>query len=124
MNIELPTIPAGVLVLLALVAPYAVAALNGALPFVTKPWQKKAVSVVVSAILTAAVLAFYYVYTGDVVPAWPVLVLLAIVVAQASYALVTKASAAAIEQRASRAGSVNSADGADASSLARPDTDA
>lgn len=101
MNIELPTIPAGVLVLLALVAPYAVAALNGWLPFIRKPWQKKAVSVVVSAVLTAAVLAFYYVYTGDVIPQWPVLVLLAIVVAQASYALVTKGTASAVERAAS-----------------------
>lgn len=98
MNIELPTIPAGVLVLLALVAPYAVGALNGWLPFIKKPWQKKAVSVVVSVVLTAAVLAFYYVYTGDVVPQWPVLVLLAIVVAQASYALVTKGTASAVER--------------------------
>ncbi|WP_417510545.1 hypothetical protein [Microbacterium sp.] len=101
MNIELPTIPAGVLVLLALVAPYAVAALNGWLPFIQKPWQKKAVSVIVSVVLTAAVLAFYYVYTGDVIPQWPVLVLLAIVVAQASYALVTKSTANAVEQATS-----------------------
>lgn len=101
MNIELPTIPAGVLVLLALVAPYAVAALNGALPFVKKPWQKKAVAIIVAALLTAAVLAFYYAYTGDVIPQWPVLVLLAIVVAQASYALVTKSTAAALERSAS-----------------------
>lgn len=101
MNIELPTIPAGVLVLLALVAPYAVAVLNGWLPFIKKPWQKKAVSVGVSTVLTAAVLAFYYVFTGDVVPQWPALVLLAIVVAQASYALVTKNTANAVEQAVS-----------------------
>lgn len=100
MNIELPTIPAGVLVLLALAAPYAVAALNGALPFVKKPWQKKMVAIAVALVLTAAVLAFYYAYTGDVIPQWPVLVLLAIVVAQASYALVTKSTATALEQRA------------------------
>lgn len=97
MNIELPTIPTGVLVLLALVAPYAVAVLNGALRSVKKPWQKKAVAIVVALVLTAAVLAFYYAYTGDVIPQWPVLVLLAIVVAQASYALVTKSTATALE---------------------------
>jgi len=68
MNIELPTIPAGVLVLLA---------------------------------LTAVVLWFYYVYTGDVVPAWPALALLAIVVAQASYTFVTKSTAAAVEKATS-----------------------
>lgn len=102
MNIELPTIPAGVLVLLALVAPYVSAWLNGALPFVQKPWQKKLVAIVVAALLTAAVLAFYYAYTGDVIPQWPVLVLLAIVVAQASYALVTKSTATAVENASSR----------------------
>lgn len=98
MDITLPTIPAGVLVLLALVAPYAVAAINGALPFIRKPWQKKLVAVVVSLVLTAVVLAFYFVYTGDTVPDWPVLVLLAIVVAQTSYSLVTKQTATAVER--------------------------
>lgn len=95
MNIELPAIPAGVLVLLALVAPYVQA-------LIQRPsWTatvKKVVSVVVAFVLTAVVLAFYYVYTGDTIPAWPALVLLAIVVAQASYALVTKSTAATVER--------------------------
>lgn len=99
MDIILPTVPAGVLVLLALVAPYAIGVLNGALPFVRKAWQKKAVAIIVAVVLAFAVLAFYYAYTGDMLPDWPVLVLLAIVVVQASYALVTKSTATAIEKR-------------------------
>lgn len=99
MDITLPTIPAGVLVLLGLIAPYVVGSLNGVLTFVQKPWQKKALAIVVAVVLAAVVLAFYYAYTGDVVPQWPVLVLLAIVVVQASYALITKSTASALEQR-------------------------
>lgn len=98
MNIELPTIPAGVLVLLALLAPYVQALIQRP---EWSPGLKKVVAVVVAVVLTAIVLAFYYVYTGDTVPAWPVLVLLAIVVAQASYAMVTKTSATVLEQRTS-----------------------
>ncbi|MFJ2535846.1 hypothetical protein [Microbacterium maritypicum] len=98
MDITLPTIPAGVLVLLALAAPYVQA-------LIQRPsWSaavKKVVAVAVAIVLTAVVLLFYYVYTGDTVPAWPVLILLAIVVAQASYTLVTKNTATALEQRTS-----------------------
>ncbi|WP_295034583.1 hypothetical protein [uncultured Microbacterium sp.] len=99
MDITLPTIPAGVLVLLALVAPYAIGALNGVLPFVTKPWQKKVLAVLFAVVLGAAVLAFYFVYTGDTVPNWPTLLLLGVVVVQASYALFTKSSASAVEAK-------------------------
>ena len=98
MDITLPTIPAGVLVLLAIAAPYVQA-------LIQRPsWSatvKKVVAVVLAIVLTAVVLLFYYVYTGDTVPAWPVLVLLAIVVAQASYTLVTKNTASALERRTS-----------------------
>lgn len=99
MDISLPTIPAGVLVLLALVAPYVQALIQRPS---WSPTVKKIVSVGLAVVLTAVVLAFYYVYTGETVPDWPVLVLLAIVVAQASYTLVTKPSATAVEQRTSR----------------------
>lgn len=98
MDITLPTIPAGVLVLLGLIAPYVQALIQQPhWPAAAKKW----VAVAVALVLTAVVLAFYYVYTGDVVPAWPVLVLLALVVAQASYTLVTKSTASALEQRTS-----------------------
>lgn len=98
MDITLPTIPAGVLVLLALAAPYVQALIQRPK---WSPTVKKILAVVIPIVLTAIVLAFYYVYTGDAVPAWPALTLLAIVVAQASYALVTKDSAAALERRTS-----------------------
>lgn len=100
MDITLPTIPAGVLVLLALVAPYVQALIQRPS---WKPAVKKIVSVALALVLTAIVLWFYYVYTGDVVPAWPVLALLALVVAQASYALVTRNTAIAVEQATSPA---------------------
>lgn len=98
MNIELPTIPAGVLVLLALFAPYVQALIQRP---EWSPTVKKVIAVVVALVLTAVVLAFYYAYTGDTIPDWPVLVLLAIVVAQASYALLMKNSASSLEQRTS-----------------------
>ncbi|WP_102193220.1 hypothetical protein [Microbacterium aurantiacum] len=98
MNIELPIIPAGVLMLLALFAPYVIGALNGVLLFIAKPWQKKALAIAVAVVLAVLVLAFYYLYTGDALPEWPVLVLLAVVVVQASYALITKPTASAVER--------------------------
>lgn len=98
MTIDLPTIPAGVLTLLALLAPYVQALVQR--PQWT-PAVKKVISVALALVLTGVVLGFYYLYTGDVVPAWPVLVLLAIVVAQASYTLVTKPTATALEERTS-----------------------
>jgi len=95
MDITLPTIPAGVLVLLAIAAPYVQALIQRP---TWSPIVKKILAVVLAIALTAAVLLFYYVYTGDTVPAWPALVLLAIVVAQASYALVTRNTATALER--------------------------
>lgn len=102
MDITIPTAPAGVLTLLAFFAPYAIAALNGALPFVKTTGQRKLVTVIVAVALAGLVLAFYYLITGDTVPAWPVFVLLALVVITASYALVTKTSAAKVESAVSR----------------------
>lgn len=101
MNLEIPTAPAGALVLLAFFAPYGIGALNGVLPFVTKPWQRRVVSIIVSVLLAAIVLVFYYATTGDVVPDWPVFVLLSLVVVSASYSLVTKGSASKVEAAAS-----------------------
>ena len=97
MNLEIPTAPAGVLVLLAFFAPYAIGALNGALPFVKTAAQRKLVTVIVAVLLAGIVLAFYYLITGETIPQWPALVLLALVVISASYALVTKTSAAKLE---------------------------
>lgn len=97
MDITLPVIPAGILTLLSLLAPYVIAIIN------RPSWSastKRVVSVAASVILAAVVILGYFWYTGDVVPDWPVLIILAIVVVQASYALITKqAGAAKLEQR-------------------------
>lgn len=98
MNIVLPEIPAGALVLLAFFAPYLVSLLNGVLPFVTKAWHKKLVTIVVSVFLAVVVLAFYYWLSGDVLPSWPAFVILSLLVTSASYALVTKPTATKVEQ--------------------------
>lgn len=84
MNIELPAIPAGVLTLLAFFAPYAIALINS--PH-WKAGSKRLVAIVVSIVLALIVLVGYYLMTGDILPSWPVLVLLAITVTQAAFTL-------------------------------------
>ncbi len=101
MDIAIPVAPLGVITLLGFFAPYAVGALNGVLPFVQKPWQKKLVSIVVAVVLAAVVMVFYYAITREPITDWWLFALLAIVVVQASYALVTRPSAAAVEAKAS-----------------------
>lgn len=101
MDITLPAIPAGALVLMAFFAPYAQALIQK--PAWPSSW-KKWITVAVSIVLTVVVLLFYYLVTGDTIPAWPVFVLLAITVASASYALVTKGTASQLEQRVHRDG--------------------
>jgi hypothetical protein len=86
----LPAIPAVVTLLLNFFAPYAVALV------VDPVWPakyKKLVAIVVSLLLSALVLVFAVLVGGYVMPAWPVLAILAIAVAQASYDLVLKRSA-------------------------------
>lgn len=96
MTIDLPAIPAGVLTLLAFFAPYAVAIINE--PRWPAAW-KKAVAIIVALALALVVLGFYVWMTGDVPASWPVLILLTLVVMQASYAMVTKPTATAIEEK-------------------------
>lgn len=97
MEFELPEIPVYVLGALALVTPYAVALINAFADF-TKI-TRRVVSVVVSLVLAAGVLAWYYYATGEAVPEWPVLLPLSVAVSQASYALVTKGTAAKLEDK-------------------------
>lgn len=94
MEIVIPAIPAGVLTLLSFFAPYAVALLNSPR---WSPSSKRLMAVVVPILLGLAVLALYFVMTGDTIPSWPVLLLLAVVVCQAAYALLRK-SATRVEQ--------------------------
>lgn len=100
MDIAIPVAPLGVLTLLGFFAPYAVAALNGALPFVKTAWQKKIVSITVALVLAAIVVVFYYAITKEPITDWWLFALLAIVIVNASYALITRSSASAVERAA------------------------
>ncbi|QYM76928.1 hypothetical protein [Leucobacter luti] len=84
MEIQIPAIPVGVLTLLSFFAPYAIALINHP---GWKAGSKRLVAIAVSFMLTVAVLALYYLQTGDTIPQWPVLLLLALVVSQAAYTL-------------------------------------
>lgn len=118
MDIALPAAPLGIITLLGFFAPYAIGALNGVLPAVTKPIHRKIVSVTASIILAAVVMAFYYGITRDPIGDWWLFVLLAIVVVNASYALVTGKSAKLTEAAVTKdAGSVDDANVPDISSL-------
>lgn len=95
MNIELPAIPAGIIVLLGLLSPYAIALAND--PTWTKG-TKKVVSIVVSLLLSVVVILGYYLLTGDTPLGWPWMILLLILVSQTSYSLITKRSATEVEK--------------------------
>lgn len=104
MNIEIPVAPLGVLTVLGFLAPYAIAALNGVLPFVSSALARKLVSVVVSVVLAVVGLVLYHLLSSepwpDSVAAWAGYSLLVLVVCQASYALVTRdAGASKLEQK-------------------------
>ena len=100
MDIAIPAAPAGILTLLAFFAPYGVAALNGALPFVKTAWQKKAVAIIVAIVLALVVIVFYQAITGQPIGNPGLFALLSLVVLQASYALITRGSASAVERAA------------------------
>lgn len=95
MNIDLPEVPAGILTLLSFFAPYAIALINN--PRWSKA-QRKIVSVAVPIILAVVVWVIYFAMTGDGLHEWPVMILLAVVIAQASYSLVLKNSAKKVEK--------------------------
>lgn len=98
MNVEIPEVPAGILALLSFFAPYAVALVNS--PRWTEG-QRKVVGVAIPAVLGVIVWVIYYAMTGDGLHSWPVMILLAVVITQSSYALVTKKSASKLERRTS-----------------------
>lgn len=122
MDIAIPVAPLGIITLLGFFAPYAVGALNGVLPFVTKPIHRKAVSVAVSVILAAVVMVFYYAITREPIADWWLFTLLAIVVVNASYALLTRdLGAKAVEHATDPVAATESGDAYDVSSLPRSD---
>jgi hypothetical protein len=104
MNIEIPALPVALLTLLAFLAPYGIGILNGVLPFVKTPLQRKILAVVVAVVLAAVALVGYFAYTGTPLPSdprtWVGFILLVLVVSQTSYSLVTKRLGAdQLEQR-------------------------
>jgi threonine/homoserine efflux transporter RhtA len=91
-DISIPTIPIGILVLLNFFAPFATAVA------IDPRWPaklKKGIAVVVAIVLAIAVVLFSW-WMGDPLPDWPALILLAVVISQASYALITKRPADAL----------------------------
>ena len=103
MDIAIPAVPAGIITLLGVVAPYGVSLLNGVLPFVTKPWQKKVVAVIVAIVLAVAVIVAYQSITGQPIGDPWLFGLLSLLVVQASYALVTRDLGAKQIERAAEA---------------------
>ena len=95
MEISLPVIPLGVLTLMNLVAPYAIALINQ--PSWPAKW-KRTVAVGVSVLLAGVVLAGYYWVTGERIPDWSALILLSIITTQAAYTQLYK-SATRVEGR-------------------------
>lgn len=97
LEIDLPAIPAGVITLLGILSPYAIA-------FVNSPkWStggKRAAAIVVAILMAGVALGGYYIITDEPVLNWPMLVILFVLVSQASYALVTKKSADYVESHA------------------------
>lgn len=102
--IEIPTVPAAVLLLLGFFSPYGVSFLNAVLPFVKSPLGRKVVAVVVSVVLAVVALFGYFIVTGTLLPQnlaeWFGFALLVLVVQQASYGLVTKKLGADAIERA------------------------
>jgi len=98
MEIAIPAIPAGVLLLLNFFAPYATS-------LVVKPnWStkaKKVAAIVVALVLAALVLLLAFFGFGVEIPEWPALLLLGVVVSQAAYDLVLKKSADTLTARTS-----------------------
>jgi ABC-type transport system involved in multi-copper enzyme maturation permease subunit len=100
MDITIPAIPLGIIALLGFFGPYAVGALNAILPFVKTPVQRKVVTVVFSILLAAVVIGLYLLSGGwaELEPLGvTALVIIAVLVVSASYALFTYKSASKLE---------------------------
>lgn len=90
MEIAIPAVPVGVLVLLNFFAPYATS-------LVVQPFwptaAKKWVAIGVALALAGVVLLVAFFGFGEPIPSWPALLLLGVVVSQTSYDLLLKQSA-------------------------------
>lgn len=94
MDVIIPSIPTGVVTLLAFFSPYIIAVVNN-------PWwsaaAKRTVAIVGTLVLAALSLLFYYLITGEAIPTWPQFILAFLVISQAAYALVLKPSVKILE---------------------------
>lgn len=96
MDIDIPVVPAGIILLLNFFAPYATAIV------INPRWSdaaKKIVAIVVAIVLAAVVMAIAYFGFEQPLPSWPVLLLLAVAISQASYDLVTGRSADVVTRK-------------------------
>lgn len=91
---ELPAIPAGVILILGVFSPFAVAIVNHER---WTPGAKKVVAIVVPLVLAGLALVIYYAASGDPIPNWPILLLLVVLVSQAAYGLLFKSAATSVE---------------------------
>ena len=96
--IELPTLPAGLVAVLGLLTPYAIALLSNPK---WSPSAHRLIAVAVSFIVSVAALFLYYGASGEPVPSLWQLLLLGLLVSQAAYALIMKPSAKSLEARTS-----------------------
>ena len=94
MEVTLPLIPAGVSLLLAFLAPYAIAVINHP---AWNPTHKKLVALVVTVLLAGVSMLLDVLITGQELPNPVQYILLFLVVSQAAYALIFKSSAKALE---------------------------
>lgn len=96
-ELELPEIPAFVLVVVNLFAPYIIALVNQPS---WSPNAKRLISVAGSLILSVVALGIYYAASGEPIPAWWVLLLLGVLVSQATYSLIAKPLGAKVLEEA------------------------
>jgi hypothetical protein len=94
MDVTLPVIPSGITVLLAFFSPYAIAVINHP-AWPTK--YKRLVALIVTVVLAAVSMLFYSLMTGFIFPDPAQFIVLFLIISQASYALILKPSAKAVE---------------------------
>ena len=94
MEVVIPVLPAGISLLLAFLAPYAIAVVNHP---GWNPTYKKLITIVVTVLLAGVSMLFDFLITGTLLHNPAEFILLFLVVSQAAYALILKPSAKALE---------------------------
>ena len=94
MEVVIPVLPAGISLLLAFLAPYAIAVVNHP---GWNPTYKKLITIVVTVLLAGVSMLFDFLITGTLLHNPAQFILLFLVVSQAAYSLILKPSAKALE---------------------------